>query len=448
MTFFGALGTAVSGVNAAATWIGNISDNVANATTTGYKVVDTSFSDLVHNKVLGESPVIDSTKHGGVLASANFQNRGQGGITKTTVGTNIAVSGQGFIPVERAVRLNSTTGAPTFDTQTYYTRAGDFQLTNTLNLANSAGYYLMAAPTGSTTPQLLTVDTAPLPAVPTSNIDYQANLPSNAATSTTFQNTVPMIDVNGNDGGLSLNWTNLGGNSWQLDISQTTDSNANEVANYGPYTFNFVNGLMNSVTDNSTVPPTTTTGPGSFSLTLDPTFGGTVTTNTDLSSVTLNLGSFDTTFDPTAASGLTQFATDNQNQSLLDFSQDGLKAGEFVNVSIDNLGNVNYNYTNGRSQSLFHVVLANFPEPDRLDRVDGTAFVESPASGTVVFGDAGDPTGTTGVGRFIGSAIESSTVDVAEEMTNLIQAQQAYGMNAQVITTADQMLSRAVDLKR
>src|SRR5690606_2292409 len=99
MTFYGALGTAVQGITAQAAAIGHISDNVSNATTKGYEQVSTLFSDLVFNKVAGESPVMDSNRHMGVTSIADFNNRKQGTIVGNGNLSSIAVNGNGFIPV-------------------------------------------------------------------------------------------------------------------------------------------------------------------------------------------------------------------------------------------------------------------------------------------------------------------------------------------------------------
>src|SRR5690606_15839986 len=142
---------AVQGITAQAAAIGHISDNVANATTKGYKQVNTYFSDMVFNKLQGESPYIDSNRHMSVMARADFQHRQQGTILKDSSFTSIAISGNGFIPVSKPTGLDSVTREPTgFEEATYYTRLGDFRLESSNRLVNSAGYYLQAAAVGGT----------------------------------------------------------------------------------------------------------------------------------------------------------------------------------------------------------------------------------------------------------------------------------------------------------
>jgi flagellar hook protein FlgE len=93
------------------------------------------------------------------------------------------------------------------------------------------------------------------------------------------------------------------------------------------------------------------------------------------------------------------------------------------------------------------VVLANFREPDELDRTDGTAYRVTAESGDAVYGNPMAATNRAGIGTIKGSALENSTVDTASQMTRLIVAQQAYSMNSQVIQMANEMMTTAVNLK-
>lgn len=434
MTFFGSLGTAVMGINAQAAAIGHISDNVANASTNGYRQVSTYFSDLVTNKLTGDSPIIDSNKNMGQLAKADFNNRKNGQIVHDDSLSAFAINGNGFIPVERATGIDSTTSTPSgFDARTYYTRLGDFHMDNSNRLVNSAGYYLMAAPVGSTTPRDFVVDTTDIAAVPASTVDYTINLPSSALIGRTITNGTGVIDASGTEQQFQVQWQKTATDTWNMTIN-TPDATP---ASFGPVTVTFANGVLSTMT--SADPNITVTAAGNAVATLSPDFGS------GAQAISLNLGTFGGTFSTSNSSGLTQFATNDANESNYSATQNGLKTGVFRNVSIQDDGEIIYNYSNGRTQVGGQILLANFPEPDRLDRLDGTAFMANSVSGDVVYGVPG---GTNGSGRLIGSAVEQSNVDVAEQMTKLIEAQQAYSLNGQVITASDQMLSRLVDMKR
>lgn len=437
MSFFGSLGTAVQAINAQAAAIGHISDNVANATTNGYKQVNTEFSDLVMNKVFGESPVIDSNRHMGVLARADFGNRRQGSILRSDLTTSIAVSGNGFIPVAKPSAVDPLTREPTeFEDTTYYTRLGDFRLDNSNRLVNSSGFYLLAAEVGGTEPDEFIVDDDDIDAVPTSTVNYLANLPGTAVPGQSITTGIGVIDADSNEENFQLIWSNTGANAWNLTIN-TTDATPNS---FGPIAFTFTNGTLTTMTT------------ADANLTLSAAGAATIALNVDYGAgaqaITVNIGQFGGGFDSSATSGITQFSGEDRSISNLNINQNGLRAGVFEYVSFDEIGQIVLNYTNGRSQVGGQLLLANFPEADRLDRVDGTVFLLTEASGDVVYGQPGDPDGDTGVGTIRGGAIEQSTVEISEQMTKLIVAQQAYSLNGQVITASDQMLSRLIDMKR
>lgn len=437
MTFYGALGTAVQGINAQAAAIGHISDNVANATTKGYKQVSTLFSDLVFNKVPGESPMIDSTRHMGVRSRADFQHRQQGTILADNSFSSIAVSGNGFIPVSRATGVDSVTREPTgFEDATYYTRLGDFRLESSNRLVNSAGYYLQAAAVGGTTPSDFVVDDSDIAAVATTTVDYQANLPGSAQIGRTYASGIGVVDAESNERNFQIAWEKTANNTWEMTINTAGGT----PASFGPATVTFAAGVLNTMVSGD--PALTVTAGGAATATFTVDYGA------GAQAITVNLGEFGGGFDVDATSGLTQYSSPNTELSNVSLRQNGLMGGTFTNVSFDEDGQIIYNYTNGRSQVGGQLLLANFPEPDRLDRADGTAFLQTGVSGDVVFGVPGDPDGDTGVGSIVASALEESNVDVADQMTRLIVAQQAYSLNGQMITAADQMLSTAVDMKR
>jgi len=163
---------------------------------------------------------------------------------------------------------------------------------------------------------------------------------------------------------------------------------------------------------------------------LTPTFNG----NTQ--SVNLNLGTFNT------ASGVTQFAgTDYDLQSI---TQDGSAPGAFTGISTTDTGAVNANYNNGRSVQIAQVPIVTFEAPDALQRQNGQAFTATSTSGVPITQSENQ----NGAGTLVTGSVESSNVDIATELSQLIVAQQAYGANAKVISTANQMLQTTLDIKQ
>ena len=138
MGIFDALTTAVAGLQAQSFALQNISGNIANSQTTGFKETDTSFQDLVSQAALNEQTA------GGVIASSVATNTVQGSIQSTSVATDMAINGAGFFVVAKPTGL--TDNQPQFSGVNDYTRAGDFQMNSSGYLVNSAGYYLMGIP--------------------------------------------------------------------------------------------------------------------------------------------------------------------------------------------------------------------------------------------------------------------------------------------------------------
>ena len=178
MGIFDALTTAVSGLQSQSFALQNISGNIANASTVGYKGIDTSFEDLIPDSLNPQSQVA-----GGVKALAQQTITTQGTVSASTVATNIAINGDGFFDVQQPTGV--TDGTPTFNGITDYTRAGDFQVNAQGYLVNSAGYYLMGTavdpktgnPLGSV-PTVLQFNNNFVPAQATTAIQYAANLPT------------------------------------------------------------------------------------------------------------------------------------------------------------------------------------------------------------------------------------------------------------------------------
>jgi flagellar hook protein FlgE len=177
MGIFNALTTAVAGLQAQSFALQNISGNIANSQTTGYKGTDTSFQDLVAQASLNQQTT------NGVIADSVATNTVQGTINATQVSTDMAINGDGWFVVAKPTGF--TDNQPTFSGITDFTRAGDFQLNANGNLVNSAGYYLMGIPVNASTgnpegsvPQVLAFNNNFIPAQATTSITYQANLPS------------------------------------------------------------------------------------------------------------------------------------------------------------------------------------------------------------------------------------------------------------------------------
>lgn len=437
MSLFSALTVAVGGLNAQSQAIGNISDNISNTSTIGFKRIDTRFESLVTESSLkANSP-------GGVRATPAYQNNIQGNLIQSQTSTSLAISGAGFFAVRRASSDASST--TTFGGEDFYTRRGDFTLNKNGYLVNGANYYLVGYNVNSSTLAVDTSQANPIQIsalldnpVATSTVEYAANLPAGALTGDTFPtSTILIYDSLGNTHPLEFTWTKAAGtNDWTLDLD--VDDAVTPMDRQ--MTFNFNNtppaGTLNTIVNAggagpaiTIVPPAPPENRALIQMTLD--FGGAGT-----QTVTVDFGNYN------LATGVTQFADDTISVTSLE--QNGIPRGSFQDLSIDEDGFVTLNYDNGRSRTLFQIPIVQFFAPNSLQREDGGAFSRTVQSGTPRF----SAPGTVGAGSIVSNSLEGSNVDIADEFTKMIQSQRIYSANARTITTTNSMLEEVINIVR
>ncbi|NIR76357.1 MAG: flagellar hook-basal body complex protein [Gemmatimonadetes bacterium] len=159
------------------------------------------------------------------------------------------------------------------------------------------------------------------------------------------------------------------------------------------------------------------------------------TTGADDSTVAFDLGTVG------ESDGVTQFAGEF---SLSSIDQDGVRFGGFVGVNIDELGTVTAVFDNGEQLPVYQLPITLFANPNGLESVTGNAFRQTDRSGDILLQQAN----AGGAGTVAASALESSTVDLAEEFTKMITTQRAYSASARIITTADDMLEELIRIRR
>jgi flagellar hook protein FlgE len=137
--------------------------------------------------------------------------------------------------------------------------------------------------------------------------------------------------------------------------------------------------------------------------------------------------------------GLTQFQDPNGTAQLTTLDQNGFPAGQLASIAVENGGSLVGTYSNGRSQKLAQVVLADFKGLDFLQRIDGGAYAVTQSSGEPIFG---------ATGSVVGGSVEASNTDIADEFTKLIVTQQAYTANTRIVSTSNQMLQEALNMIR
>jgi flagellar hook protein FlgE len=137
--------------------------------------------------------------------------------------------------------------------------------------------------------------------------------------------------------------------------------------------------------------------------------------------------------------GITQFADPNGSVQVNMLQQNGFPAGSLQQVSVNDKGRVVGAYSNGRTLDLAEITLANFNGANYLKRIDGGAFQVTDESGPAILGAPG---------KIVGSSLEGSNTDIADEFTKLIVTQQAYSANTKVITTGNQMVQDLLNMLR
>jgi flagellar hook protein FlgE len=435
MSIFGALATAVSGLTAQSSAFVNISNNVANSQTTGFKQTNTVFSDLV------TSGNQDTIQPGTVQALAQATNNVQGSITASSDPTAMAISGNGFFSVQEASSVGPDTTS--FSPIQYYTRQGDFALNSQGYLENSAGEYLQAWPVDPTTgavnqAQLQTVQIpeGQFDPIATTSASLSANLPATPAAGASTSSQIQVYDSLGNPQTLTVNWAQNSDGNWTATVESPN--------NVGGATIGTAQVLFGSASGNPVAQGTVGAVTGATGSVTGSTYGaGGEATLTAVANfgqgnqtITIDLGPFGGT------SGVTQFA--GTAYQLNNVSQNGVGPGSFSGVSLNQDGSVVVNYTNGQSQTLAQVPLTVFADPNGLGNTSGQAFTATRQSGL----GAAQAANTGAAGSLAVGSVEQSNVDIANQFSQLIVAQQAYGASAKVVTTADQMLVSALDMKQ
>lgn len=435
MSLFGAMNTAISGLTSQSAAFTNISDNVANSQTVGYKEVDTAFMDYltVSNASTNQS--------GAVVAKPEYMNNVQGTVAQSTDPLALAIAGQGFFAVSQPTNAPIAGGVTTFSPTQYYTRTGDFQLNQNGYVVNSAGQYLNGWSVNSTTGTVnanalvpIQVNQTSFNPVATSQVSLSANLPATPTAGTAVSSQVDVYDSLGTPHTITLNWTQNSTNDWTVSVNSPDDTSNAAVGSadvqFGATSGNAVaSGTVGSLSNATGSMTSSAFAAGSpANLTFTTNFGQGPQT------ISLNLGDFG------QSNGLTQYA--GTSYSLAGLTQNGVPPGSFSSITTNTSGDVSVNYSNGQSQTIAQVPVVTFAAPDSLQSQNGQSFTATTTSGNPLAQNAG----TNGAGSLVTGSVEQSNVDIATQFTALIVAQQAYSANTKVVTSANQMLQETISM--
>lgn len=405
---------AVSGLRAHQTMMDVVGNNIANVNTNGFKKSNVVFQDILSQTLNGASAPTagvggtNAAQIGlGVQVNNIAQNFLQGALQNTGRDLDLSIQGDGFFALEQ-------------DGQQLYGRAGSFFVDSAGNLVGGGGGYVQgwtADPSGKIN------NTGPtgrirIPAgeqvapVVTSLVNLGGNLPADAETGDTHFSSLNVYDAQGAAVELNITFTKTGLNEWDLAATYG-DANTPVALTDNTLQFNGAGRIVTPADFDANIPAGSIPGLGAIALTLGGDNPGEVT----------------------------QLATLG---SIAAVTQDGSTTGTLAGLTVGQDGVITGSYSNGQVKALAQVAIASFANPEGLERVTGTMFIQSVNSGLAQLGGAS----AGGRGVIAPGTLEMSNVDLAEEFTNLIRTQRGFQANSRVITTSDEMLQEIVNLKR
>jgi flagellar hook protein FlgE len=400
---------ALSGLNAAQADLNVTANNVANVATTGFKGSRAEFADLFAVSLQGVSA---NSSGNGVRVSNVAQQFAQGNIEFTDSNLDLAISGQGFFVL-------SDDGALA------YTRAGQFQVDRDGFVVNAAQQRLQVYPAldtgGFNTGGLgdLRLSTSESPPAPTTEVEFFLNLPGNAAPPTNAPfNVADPLSYN-HATSLTL-YDSLGAaHTGTMYFEKTANPNEwttrlfiDGTAVGGPQTLQYSTAGQLTTPANGLLPfPAYTPATGAAAM-----------------NVSVNLQQS------------TQFGA---NFGVNSVTQNGFTTGRLIGIDIDATGIVQARFTNGRAQPLGQVAIANFSNSQGLQQLGNTQWAETFSSGQALRGQAGN----SGFGLVQSGALESSNIDITEELVKMITSQRSFQANAQMISTADSITQTIINIR-
>lgn len=433
MTISSSLNAGVAGLNANATRLAAISDNIANSATYGYKRVEADFQSLVMSSSGG------SYAAGGVRSSTQRIIDQSGSLVTTSNPTDLAVRGRGMLPVALASQVDIGNGGP----QMLLTTTGSFRTDAEGRLVSESGLVLLGWPANpdGTVPEFprdtadglepVQINVNQLTGEPTTEIKLGVNLP---ATDTAAghsgapqQLSIEYFDNLGKSENILIDFAPTvpatgSSNEWTMTL---TDS-AQGGAVIGEYTLTFDDARASG----GTLMNVATVSGGAYD-----TVTGSIIVDVGGGPMEINIGKIG------ASDGLTQLS---DSFAPLSISKDGSPVGNMVSAEVDENGFVHASFDTGITRIIYQVPLVDLPNPNGMVAMDQQTYLPSPESGSFFLWDAGDgPTGDV-----VAFAREESATDVAGELTDMIQTQRAYSSNAKVIQTVDEMLQETTNIKR
>jgi flagellar hook protein FlgE len=412
MSLYGVMRTGGSGMNAQSNKLSTVADNIANVNTTGYKRASTEFSSLILRSGSG------NYNSGSVETNVRYAISDPGAPQYTTSATDMMIQGNGFFVVTDAG------GTP------FLTRAGSFVPDGEGNLVNAAGFYLMGydvrngppnvVANGLTGLDVVNIAQTALQGNPSTRATLEsANLDANAAITAgppnyTSKTSIVTYDNIGNKVTLDVYMFKTAANTWDVQAyDNAASTNGGFPYSSGPLdadTFTFdVSATGKGKLDAASPTSLTFTIPGGSPFTLD-------------------------------LSAMTQVADDFAFKPNVN----GNAPSSIDKVEVDSDGTLYSIYADGTRLATYKIPLATVPSPDNLAPEAGNVYSVGIDSGNVQL----DFAGRSGLGTIKSEALEQSNVDLAAELTSMIESQRGYTANSKVFQTGADLLDVLVNLKR
>jgi flagellar hook protein FlgE len=419
---FTSFSTALSALDATSTAIDVVGNNLANLNTPGFKDSTTYFRDLVTESLgagLGETQVGFGT--GTPMTIRQFT---QGAIQSSSGLLDAAIAGNGFFVVSNA------------QGNQLYTRAGSFQVDDTGTLRTNTGeavqgWTTLNPTTGDVDTNLATTNiVVPVGGVKqpvaTSSLTLDLNLNSAAAADATSDHaeTIKVYDTLGTSHTLTMNFEKTDANTWSYSVTIPGEDLSGGTAGT-PVAISGASGTLTFGTNGQLTSPDASS-PINIAI-------------TGLADGASDMSANWSLYTPAGAGRITQFGQPSAPEAS---SQNGSSASQLTRVGLANGGELLAQYSDGTQVVVGQVAMANIRNPESLIAVGNNNYQASALTASPAVGVAN----TGGRGDIQGGSIESSTVDIAKEFTNLIVLQRGYQANSRVITTADTLSQETINL--
>jgi len=409
--------TGLSGLKASSQAIDVIADNLANTSTIGYRSYSTEFSNMFESAINTDSNIssVNSSVGMGTSVNAIVMDQSQGVFQLTPSGNDLAILGDGWFGIEG-------------NNQTLYTRDGSFTFDANRDLVTQDGLFVLGTmgnniSDGVLTEQLFEISLGDVGEQEKLSFPKEIYFPPVASTEANFSGNlsldqdlsavgVPIITSDGTVNNLRLEFTKSEvqvppGVQWDVvATTQTPDGSIIHDTQTGVVSFNELGALTSNTLESI---------------------------DNQGTAVSINLG--------TEYEGMISISAPNSLSSLAD----GLEDGELLGYDINRNGEIIATFTNGRQSNVGSIGIFHFQNDQGLNRINGSKFMESANSGKPIFFQDADGNNINGT-DLATNQLEGSNVRMEVGLTDLIIMQRAYDSNSKSITTADQMLQKALSM--